>query len=315
MAGHGPDPGSVGGPRGGGEFLRFAERWSADVERTLDDILPRADEPPAELHRAMRYAVFPGGKRLRPTLALLGCQVTGGDPASALRPAAALECLHAYSLVHDDLPCMDDDDLRRGRPSCHIRFGEALAVLAGDGLLTLALGIVSEAGSEAVQALATAAGSLGMVGGQAADLEAERAASGDRSRARVDWIHDHKTAALITASVEVGAISGGGAVCLEELRAFGGRIGRAFQIADDCLDLTGSEGEIGKRPGSDAAAGKLTYPAVVGLEESLAEARRLAEEAAALAPELCQRALRGAELDAGIRLLQDVAFYSVVRTR
>jgi geranylgeranyl pyrophosphate synthase len=306
-------PNPADGPKDGGAFLQFAKRWSAEVEQALEQILPAAEEPPADLHRAMRYAVFPGGKRLRPTLALIGCHVSGGDPTATLRPAAALECLHSYSLVHDDLPCMDDDDLRRGRPSCHVQFGDALAVLAGDGLLTLALEIVAEGGSAAVRALARAAGSLGMVGGQAADLEAE--GSRDRSLARVDWIHDHKTAALITASLEVGALSGGGEASLEELRAYGSRLGRAFQIADDCLDLTGAEGEIGKRPGSDTAAEKLTYPAVMGLDASLAEARRLAEEAAALAPEICRRALRGAELDAGIRLMQDVVFYSVSRRR
>ena len=204
MSCDGPNPAD--GLKDGGAFRQFAERWSAEVEQALEQILPAAEEPPADLHRAMRYAVFPGGKRLRPTLALIGCHVSGGDPTATLRPAAALECLHSYSLVHDDLPCMDDDDLRRGRPSCHLQFGEALAVLAGDGLLTLALEVVAEGGSAAVRALARAAGSLGMVGGQAADLEAE--GSRDRSLARVDWIHDHKTAALITASVEVG-FSGG----------------------------------------------------------------------------------------------------------
>jgi geranylgeranyl diphosphate synthase type II len=265
----------------------------------------------------MRYAVFPGGKRLRPCLALLGARDTGGDARAALRPAAALECLHTYSLVHDDLPCMDDDELRRGRPTCHVKFGEALAVLAGDALLTLAFEVVAEGGSRAVRVLATAAGSLGMVGGQAADLAAERSGPEVRSGLEtVRWIHDHKTGALISAALEVGALAGGGDLeRLDRLRTYGSALGRAFQIADDCLDRTGRVGELGKRPGADLAAGKLTYPSVIGLDSSLEEARGLARQASGMAEGICRGPLRGAELDEGIRLLQDVASYSVDRTR
>jgi geranylgeranyl diphosphate synthase type II len=319
MAEGGADPRGAGPPgeaSGSEPFADFAARWHAEVERALDDMLPGVEEPPADLHRAMRYALFPGGKRLRPTLALLGARVCGGDLGAALRPAAALECLHTYSLVHDDLPCMDDDGLRRGRPTCHVEFGDALAVLAGDALLTLSFEVVSEGGREAVRALARAAGSLGMVGGQAADLAAEAEGSGAHSLDRVAWIHDHKTGALIMASLEVGALAGGGDLSrLAELRAYGELLGRAFQIADDCLDMTGAVGDLGKRPGADIAAGKLTYPAVMGLEASCAEARRLAAAAAELAPEICRGSLPTVELDAGIRLLQDVASYSVTRTR
>ncbi len=307
----------------GGAFAQFGRDWLPRLEQALLELLPPIDRAPASLHAAMHYALFPGGKRLRPLLVLLGARAVGGDPRVALRAAAALECLHTYSLVHDDLPCMDDDDLRRGRPTCHKVHGEAMALLAGDGLLTLALEGAASAGAAAVIELARAAGSLGMVGGQVEDLAAE----GDpehHTLARVQWIHDHKTGALITASLLVGAHAAaapGGAVpaaVLAPLRDLGDRLGRAFQIADDCLDLTGSAAELGKNPLADLALGKLTWPAMVGLETSLATARGLANEAAALAPVVTAAAAvwRGvppATLDAALGLLQDVAFYAVER--
>jgi geranylgeranyl diphosphate synthase type II len=253
---------------------------------------------------------------------LLGACAAGGDPAQVLRAAAALECLHTYSLVHDDLPCMDDDDLRRGRATCHKVYGEALALLAGDALLTLALQGAASAGGPAVVELARAAGSLGMVGGQVEDLAAEGDAA-QHTLERVQWIHDHKTGALITAALLVGAHAAGlpgGAPesVLGPLRDYGDRLGRAFQIADDCLDLTGSAAELGKTPRKDVSIGKLTWPAMVGLEQSLATARQLALEAAALAPGIAAataawRGVRPARLDAAIGLLQDVAFYAVER--
>jgi hypothetical protein len=188
---------------------RFTALWLPRIEAELDRILPRAEQAPEVLHAAMRYALVPGGKRLRPVLALLGTLATGGDPERALCAACAVELLHTYSLVHDDLPCMDDDDLRRGRPTCHLVYGEAVAVLVGDALLTLALELAAEGGADAVRALARAAGSLGMVGGQAADVLAERAPEkGPRDEAKVRWIHERKTAALITAALEVGARAG-----------------------------------------------------------------------------------------------------------
>ena len=309
---------------GGTDFRAWAAAWLPRVEEALDRLLPAAAEPPAVLHEAMRYAMFPGGKRLRPMLALLGCQATGGDSERALVPAAAIECLHTYSLVHDDLPCMDDDDLRRGRATCHKVYGEATALLVGDALLTLAFEGVARGGGPAAACLARAAGSLGMVGGQMADLEAE-GATGDRTLDRVAWIHDRKTGALITASLVVGALAGappqGDPVPAElvlQLEAYGDRIGRAFQIAYDCLDLTGAAADLGKNPGADLALHKLTWPAVAGLESSLATARALAQEAAALAPGIVSRAARwrprpDAELDAAIGLLQDVAQYTIAR--
>ena len=305
-------------------FRAWAASWLPRVEDALDRLLPQASQAPTALHEAMRYAMFPGGKRLRPMLALLGCQATGGDAARALVPAAAIECLHTYSLVHDDLPCMDDDDLRRGRATCHKVYGEATALLVGDALLTLAFEGVAQGGGQAVACLARAAGSLGMVGGQMADLEAE-GAGGERTLERVAWIHDRKTGALITASLVVGALAGtppeDGALphdLLDQLVAYGDRVGRAFQIADDCLDLTGAAADLGKNPGADLALQKLTWPAVAGLETSLATARALAQEASALAPGIVSRAARwrprpDAELDAAVGLLQDVAQYTIAR--
>jgi len=304
-------------------FLAFVQEWSGPVEQALLELLPPETAVPQRLHEAMHYALFPGGKRLRPMLVLLGCRAFGGDCTRALRAAAALECLHTYSLVHDDLPCMDDDDLRRGRPTCHKVYGEALALLAGDALLTLAMEGVASAGPAAVVELARAAGSLGMVGGQVEDLAAEREPS-QHSVARVQWIHDHKTGALITASLLVGAhagASGAGppAAGLVLLRRFGGLLGRAFQIADDCLDLTGTAHELGKNPMADVARGKLTWPAIVGLEQSLATARQLAAEASGLAAMVvaaaCPGTGPGPTLDAAVGLLQDAASYAVERRR
>jgi geranylgeranyl diphosphate synthase, type II len=305
-------------------FPTFVGQWAAPVEQALHALLPAVATPPARLHEAMHYALFPGGKRLRPMLALLACHATGGDPARALRPAVAIECLHTYSLVHDDLPCMDDDELRRGRPTCHKVFGEALALLAGDALLTVAFEGVAAAGGAAVAALARGAGSLGMVGGQVEDLAAEGDAS-QHTLERVQWIHDHKTGALITASLLVGAHAGAApeaapAAVLDPLQRYGDLLGRAFQIADDCLDLTGTAAELGKNPLADVALGKLTWPAMVGLERSLAAAREMAAAAAALAPVVADaaatwRGLPRTTLDAAVALLQDAASYAVERRR
>jgi geranylgeranyl diphosphate synthase type II len=305
-------------------FPAFAAAWGPRVEQALHALLPPADAPPAALHAAMRYALFPGGKRLRPLLVLLGARAVGGDPSPALPAAAALECLHTYSLVHDDLPCMDDDDLRRGRPTCHKVHGEALALLAGDALLTLAFEGVALAGPAAVQALARGAGSLGMVGGQVEDLAAE----GDPQHhdlARLQWIHDHKTGALITASLLVGAHCGAGpggapAAVTQPLARYGDLLGRAFQIADDCLDLTGSAVELGKNPLADVARGKLTWPALLGLERSLAAAAETAAAAIAVVPEIVAaargfRPTAGTLLDEAGVLLQDAARQAVQRRR
>ena len=307
-----------------GCFQAFVREQAQAVESALLELLPSAQDQPVRLHEAMHYAMFPGGKRLRPMLTLLGCAATGGGLQAALRPGAALECLHTYSLVHDDLPCMDNDDLRRGRPTCHKVYGDSLALLAGDALLTLAFEGVSEAGGAAVHVLAKAAGSIGLVGGQVEDLAAEGDAAAHTIE-RLRWIHDHKTGALIRASLLVGAHAGAaqgpGPVpteVLDLLAAYGDRLGRAFQIADDCLDMTGSAAELGKNPGVDVALGKLTWPALVGLERSLEEARNLAQEAAGLAEQVVSsaaewRSVARSSLDGAAKVLQDVAFYTVER--
>ncbi|MFT7535261.1 MAG: geranylgeranyl diphosphate synthase type II [Hyphomicrobiaceae bacterium] len=305
-----------------GAFKAFVKKHAEPVEQALRDLLPLATVQPKRLHEAMHYAMFPGGKRMRPMLTLLGCTATGGALAAAMRPAAALECLHTYSLVHDDLPCMDNDDLRRGRPTCHKVYGDAMALLAGDALQTLAFEGVSAAGGAAVHALAKASGSIGMVGGQVEDLAAEGEAD-QHSIERLTWIHDHKTGALITASLLVGAHAGASqksvpVELLELLRGYGDRLGRAFQIADDCLDVTATATELGKNPGVDVALGKLTWPALVGLESSLETARGLAEEASSLAEQVvyaaaCWRGVARSSLDGAVQLLQDVAFYTVER--
>jgi len=304
------------GPAAAGTlFKAFAAEWLPQVERALQDLLPAPDTEPARLHEAMRYVVFPGGKRLRPMLVLLGAKATGGDPSRVLLPAAAVELIHCYSLVHDDLPCMDDDDLRRGRPTCHKAFGEAMAVLVGDALLTLAFEAMADAGADALRALASAAGSQGMVGGQVADMAAQAPhGAGEPGVDAVAWIHDHKTGALITACLEVGALAGGGSRdTLAAVREYGGLCGRAFQIADDCLDVTAAAEDLGREPGQDQSQNKLTWPAAIGLSESLLEARRLATAAAALVPAiLACREGQGA-LDSETALLQDVALYTVTR--
>ncbi len=292
-------------------FRSFAAQWLPRLEQVLDDMVPSATSEPQRLHAAIRHAMFPGGKRLRPLLALVAAQASGRDPAEVLRPAASLELLHTYSLVHDDLPAMDDDALRRGRPTCHIAFDEATAILTGDALLTQAFEVVAEAGAPAVIALARAAGSLGMVAGQAADLAAETSTP---DFTQVEWIHDRKTGALITASLEVGALAAGrNPAELEPWREYGRLIGRAFQIADDCLDLTGSSAELGKEPGQDLRAGKMTYPAVHGLEASRAIARELAARAAGMADALCNAKLNAFSLDEARELLQDIPYFFVER--
>jgi geranylgeranyl diphosphate synthase type II len=295
-------------------FAEFSKRWLPAVESALEAVLPAPTTPPAVLHRAMRHAMFPGGKRLRPMCAMLAAQVSGGDPSAAVRPAAALELLHTYSLVHDDLPCMDDDDLRRGRPTCHVVFGEANALLAGDALLTLAFEIVAEGGSEAVRALARAAGSLGMVGGQVGDLAAEAAVS-PVDLAGLEWIHDRKTGALIVASFEIGLFAGSGDRRVHEpLVAYGRALGRAFQVVDDILDCTASAEQLGKAANKDAARGKATYPGLLGIEGARQAAALLAAEAAAQAETIASR-IGGTALETHRALLEDLALSTVARTR
>jgi geranylgeranyl diphosphate synthase type II len=264
----------------------YLERLRADVDATLQRLLPAPEGPAARLIETMRYAVFSGGKRLRPALAIATCEAFGGRVDDVLAPAAALELVHTYSLIHDDLPAMDDDDLRRGRPTAHKAFGEAEAILAGDALLTLAFELLAtyprgEAlaarRADAIALVARRAGHAGMVGGPLADLEAERTPPTD---APLEWIHRHKTGALLSASVELGALHAGAAAEDREAMArFGDAVGLAFQIADDLLDCTASADALGKTPGKDVKSGKVTYPALLGLDASRREADRLVASA------------------------------------
>ena len=262
----------------------------AQGDAALDRELPAADRGPARLHAAMRYAVFAGGKRLRPALVLAACRACGGTDAACAPGLAAVELLHTYTLIHDDLPAMDDDDLRRGRPTCHKTFDEATAILAGDALQAQAFAAAVKLGAPAVVALADAAGSLGVVGGQQEDLDAEGVVPDPAARGRdlalLERIHRGKTAALIRASCLLGGIAAhANPAQLAALTAYGEALGLAFQIADDVLDATADAKTLGKTPGKDAKAGKLTYVALFGLDGARAEARRRGDEArAALAP-------------------------------
>jgi geranylgeranyl diphosphate synthase type II len=263
----------------------LAERRT-DVEAALERFLPDASTRPRSLHEAMRYSVFGGGKRLRPILALASYELAGGEGDAALAPACATELIHTYSLIHDDLPAMDDDDTRRGRPSCHRAFDEATAVLAGDALLTLAFEIVAseerlapERRLSIVSELAAANGAAGMVGGQVADMEGEGAAATPKA---VEFIHLRKTARPLRAAILVGALAAGASSDdVAALATFGEKMGVAFQIADDLLDVTGTEEEMGKAVGKDVDRGKLTYPSAVGASAAGTKAAELTDEAIA----------------------------------
>ncbi|MEQ1853411.1 MAG: polyprenyl synthetase family protein [Chthoniobacteraceae bacterium] len=254
------------------------------VDRALDRYLPAESAKPGTIHKAMRYSIFAGGKRLRPVLTLAAAEACGGKIPAAMPAACAVECIHTYSLIHDDLPCMDDDDLRRGRPTSHKVFGEGIAVLAGDALLTVAFEILAKAKparrypiAEQIADLAVASGSRWLVGGQVADLEGEgRKLDGDDLK----YIHRCKTAALLTASIRLGAMSANATPAqLRSLTTFGQSVGLAFQVIDDILDVTQSTEKLGKSAGKDITSQKATYPAVFGMEKSRAEARRLTRAA------------------------------------
>jgi len=268
----------------------YLVRKSALINRELEKHLPAANARPAILHRAIRYSVLAGGKRLRPILCLAAAEAAGGAEKNARMPALAIEILHTYTLIHDDLPCMDNDELRRGKPTSHVVFGEANAVLAGDALLTLAFEWLGGAGprppyktGDLIRELAHAAGSRGVIGGQVEDLASE---GKKPNAAAVKFIHLHKTAALIRAAVRIGAICGGaGKSELSALGSYGEKAGLAFQIADDILNETSSPASMGKAAGSDRARGKMTYVAVLGLKGAKQAAGRLAREAVrSLAP-------------------------------
>ena len=253
---------------------------SAIVDRALSQFLPKASVKPPTIHKAMRYSLFAGGKRLRPVLCLAAAEACGGALAPALPAACAVECIHTYSLIHDDLPCMDNDDFRRGRPTSHKVYGEGVAVLAGDALLTVAFEILTATQgtprypvATLVKELAQAAGSRQLIAGQVADLEGEGKKLGLRE---LMFIHQAKTAALLTASIRLGAMSANVTPAkLDALTAFGKNLGLAFQVIDDILDVTQSSEKLGKSAGKDVAAQKATYPALLGLEKSRTEAQRL----------------------------------------
>lgn len=262
------------------QFLHDSSAW---VESAMERFLPSPDGHPQELFKAMRYSVFGGGKRLRPALCFAAAAACGAEPQSLAPVACALEFVHTYSLIHDDLPALDDDEFRRGRLTNHRVFGEAIALLAGDALLTLAFQAVLRAPVlperliRLADELAAASGCLGMVGGQVADLLGE---GRSLDAQQVNFIHSRKTGALLRASVRMGAIAAGAADgALDALTEYAERIGLAFQIVDDILDVTGSQAVLGKSPGADAAHGKATYPALFGVEASNREVERLTDEA------------------------------------
>lgn len=289
----------------------YLSRRASEINKWLECLVPSEDVEPRELHRAMRYSLLAGGKRLRPALVLASGEAFGAAPDDLLPAACAIEMIHTYSLIHDDLPAMDNDDLRRGRPTCHKAFGEAVAILAGDALLTQAFRVLSADAPQrdaakqvrVVREIATAAGSIqGMIGGQMADIENE----GKHVDAEtLEYIHRSKTGALITAPVVVGGIIAGASEdSLGKLRAYGERIGLAFQIADDILDVTSTSEQLGKTPGKDLAASKATYPSVHGIEASERRARELVDEAVAII----------SSLGPSTTVLREIARFIVART-
>jgi len=261
------------------------EQGRALVDQVLARLLPAATQYPVSIHQAMRHSMFAGGKRIRPILCMeAGRMVAGSLPVGIEELGATLEMLHTYSLIHDDLPALDNDDLRRGRPTCHKVFGEAIAILAGDAFQTQAYEVMArlkcpaEARVRIIEEIARGTGTVdGMIGGQVADLEAERTKP---DAARLQYIHRAKTAALITASVVSGGLYGGADdQQVARLRSFGQSIGLAFQIVDDVLDVTQTSEQLGKTAGKDTVAEKATYPALFGIDESINKADQLVKDA------------------------------------
>ncbi len=260
------------------DIQQYLKEQQALIETALKDCLPATGTRPAILHEAMRYCVLNGGKRIRPILTLAAAETFGQPSTVALSAAVAIELFHCSTLVHDDLPCMDDDDLRRGMPTCHVKYGEANAVLVGDALMIQAFQILAETGNSRLSLeLARATGSLGVIAGQVEDLAAEgKPANADL----IKFIHMNKTAILIRAAIRMGAIAGGaGEAELEALSVFGEKIGLAFQIEDDILDETSTDDVLGKPTGSDKNHHKMTYPAVHGMETARSMVQKLTAEA------------------------------------
>jgi geranylgeranyl diphosphate synthase, type II len=264
------------------ELKAYLEKVVSQVDAAMDLYLPMPGDEPGLIHEAMRYAVFAGGKRIRPALCVAAAEACGGKRKHALRAACAVELMHTYSLVHDDLPCMDDDDLRRGRPTCHKVYGEGMAVLCGDALLTEAFAMVAKVkgtkrydAGDLVGELAFAGGSRKLIGGQVLDLLGEGKSV---SLEELVTIHESKTGALLIASLRLGGMTANAKPKqMKALTDYGYALGLAFQVIDDILDVTQSTRELGKTAGKDGAAQKATYPSVLGLEESKRESERLTE--------------------------------------
>jgi geranylgeranyl diphosphate synthase type II len=271
------------------DFKKELKKKAGEVNEALDKLLPGADAYPGVIHQAVRYSLFAGGKRLRPVLALAAAETVGGGSRDIMPAACALELIHTYSLIHDDLPAMDNDDLRRGMPTCHKKFGEAMAILAGDALLTMAFALIANcplnktAPERLLQVFAevsAAAGTLGLIGGQVVDI---LSSSGNVDAATLEYIHRHKTGAMYRASVRTGAILAGcSGEDLERLTGYADHLGLAFQITDDILDLVGDEKSLGKPVKSDLKNEKGTYPSLYGLEEAQRMAGEEMEKALAL---------------------------------
>jgi len=291
----------------------YMARRAEEVNAWLETLTPSEMVPPQILHRAMRYSLLGTGKRLRPILVLASGEALGGSVDELMPAACAIEMIHCYSLIHDDLPAMDNDDLRRGRPTCHKAFGEAVAILAGDALLTRAFEVLASIETEGgepdyakqvrvIREVAAAAGTVeALIGGQVADIENEKKQVSD---ATLEYIHRSKTGAMIRASVVVGGIIAGASESqIEKLSDYGARIGLAFQVADDILDVTSTSEQLGKTPGKDQAALKATYPAIHGIPASEARAEQLVEEAI--------RIISGLEADSAI--LQAIARFIIER--
>jgi geranylgeranyl diphosphate synthase type II len=291
-------------------ITEYLARRAEEVNAWLDRLLPSEKIPPERLHKAMRYSVFAGGKRLRPVLTLAAGEAFGARAQDLMPAACAIEMIHTYSLIHDDLPAMDNDDLRRGRPTCHKAFGEAVAILAGDALLTQAFHVLALKGASGdadrqvrvIREIATAAGTVNaLIGGQMADIENEGKPAAAET---VNYIHRSKTGAMIRASVVAGGIVAAATDAeVERLAEYGDRIGLAFQICDDVLDVVSTSEQLGKTAGKDEASQKATYPAVHGIEASRARAAELVAEAVEIV----------SSLGVDSRRLEDIARFIIVR--